>query len=76
MPERNVINPHMEVVGSDGVHIGMVDSLDGERIKLTKAGAADGRHHYVSAATVQDIKGNMVTLTETAEVALATADES
>ncbi|SFR78209.1 DUF2171 domain-containing protein [Sphingomonas jatrophae] len=66
MPEANIIKSHMEIVGSDGVHVGVVDSLEGDRIKLTKAGSPDGEHHYVSAGLVQDIKGNTVTLTATA----------
>jgi hypothetical protein len=27
----------MEVIGADGVHVGTVDHVDGDRIKLTKA---------------------------------------
>ena len=29
------IKEHMEVVGSDGKHVGIVDKLEGERLKLT-----------------------------------------
>lgn len=76
MAERNVIKAHMEVLGSDGAHVGMVDELEEGRIKLTKAGAEDGKHHYISTATVQDISGNTVTLTKTAEETLATATDS
>ena len=32
----------MEVVGADGVHIGTVDKVDGDRIKLTKADSGMG----------------------------------
>ena len=31
------IREHMEVIGADGVHVGTVDRIDGDRIKLTKA---------------------------------------
>jgi hypothetical protein len=43
------IKEHMEVVGSDGKHVGIVDQLEGrERIKLSKADPkAGGRHHYI-----------------------------
>ena len=30
------IKEHMEVIGADGVHVGTVDHIDGDRIKLTK----------------------------------------
>ena len=29
------VREHMEVIGADGVHIGTVDHVDGDRIKLT-----------------------------------------
>ena len=64
MPEANIIKEHMEVIGSDGAHVGTVDSVDGARIKLTKAGSDDGQHHYVATALVQDIRGNAITLTK------------
>ena len=70
MPEANIINPHMEVVGSDGAHVGTVDRVEGDRIKLTRADGED-EHRYVSALLVQDIRGNAVTLTQTAAAALA-----
>jgi len=70
MPEANVIAEHMKVLGRDGVHVGTVDHLDGDRIKLTKASSDDGEHHYVSTAYVQDIRGNTVTLTKPAAEAL------
>jgi hypothetical protein len=43
------IKEHMEVVGSDGRHVGIVDKLEGrERIKLSKSDPkAGGRHHFI-----------------------------
>jgi hypothetical protein len=54
----------MEVIGADGVHVGTVDSVAGNRIKLIKAdsGAHSGHHHYVSAGLVAGIEGNQVRL--------------
>ena len=43
------VKEHMEVVGSDGKHVGAVDHMDGDRIKLTKKDDPDGsgqHHHY------------------------------
>jgi len=37
MPTPKLIQPHMEVVGSDGAHVGTVDHLDGtDEISLAK----------------------------------------
>jgi hypothetical protein len=42
------IREHMEVLGSDGQHVGTVDHLEGaDKIKLTKHDAGDGKHHYI-----------------------------
>jgi len=37
MTDANAIREHMEVIGADGVHVGTVDHVDGDRIKLTKS---------------------------------------
>ena len=49
MINTSEIHEHMEVVGSDGEHIGTVDHLEGkDRIKLTKTDpAAGGKHHFI-----------------------------
>ena len=36
MANASQIREHMEVVGSDGEHVGTVDKVEGDRIKLTK----------------------------------------
>jgi hypothetical protein len=43
------IREHMEVLGSDGQHVGTVDHMEGEdQIKLTKNDPeADGMHHFI-----------------------------
>ena len=57
MIDPSQIIEHMEVVGSDGEHVGTVDKL---AIKLTKKDpAAQGRHHVINlelAASVRDGK--------------------
>jgi hypothetical protein len=62
MPEANVVAKHTEVLGADGVHVGTVDHLDDDRIKLSRADSNDAQHYYVSTALVQDIRGNTLTL--------------
>lgn len=45
------IREHQEVLGSDGEHVGVVDHVDGDRIKLAKSGG-DGTHHYLPLTAV------------------------
>ena len=60
------IKEHMEVVGTDSKHVGIVDHLAGDRIKLTHhASQADGKHHFLPLTTVMSI-GEFVTLNITA----------
>lgn len=47
---NDAIREHMEVVGSDGEHIGTVDRIEaGRRIKLTRDDSPDGEHHFIPA---------------------------
>jgi hypothetical protein len=57
MIDPNDIREHMEVVGSDGEHVGTVDHCEGPNIiKLTKSDpAAGGQHHYIPLAWVDRI---------------------
>ena len=60
------IKEHMEVVGTDSKHVGIVDHLDGDRIKLTHHDSqADGKHHFLPITAVMSI-GEFVTLNMTA----------
>ena len=69
MADTSRIKEHMEVVGSDGGHVGTVDHLDGQRIKLTKNDeAAGGQHHYIHVDSIADV-GDKVTLNRTASEA-------
>jgi len=69
----------MEVIGADGVHIGTVDRIDGDRIKLTKKdsgqGSHEGHHHYLSKGLVADVEGNQVRLSANADVAVTFEEE-
>lgn len=59
------IKEHMQVVGSDGGHVGTVDKVDGDRIKLTKKDDPDGsgqHHHYLPVSAVAWVSGNDVRL--------------
>ncbi len=68
MVDVTKIEEHMEVVGSDGQHVGMVDNLG---IKLTKNDpAAHGQHHYIKLETVASISGGKLVLSMPAAEAL------
>ena len=64
------VREHMEVIGADGVHVGTVDRIDGDRIKLTKTenvGSHEGHHHYISRGLVADVEGDKVRLSARAD---------
>ncbi len=72
------IREHMDVIGADGVHVGTVDHLDGNRIKLTKvdAGSHKGHHHYISLGLVAGVEGDKVRLSANADVAVTFEEEA
>ena len=84
MADLSQIKEHMEVIGADGVHVGTVDHVDGDRIKLTKAdsgagfegGAHQGHHHYISGGLVAEVEGNKVRLSANADVAVTFEEEA
>ena len=73
------IKEHMEVIGADGVHIGTVDKVEGNRIKLTKKdsgeGAHKGHHHFVDRSLVAEVEGNKVRLSAIGAVAVTMKQE-
>jgi hypothetical protein len=79
MAHTQSIRERMEVIGADGVHIGTVDRVEGDRIKLTKQdsgeGSHRGHHHYISTGLVAGVEGNRVRLSANANVAVTFEDE-
>lgn len=72
------IREHMEVIGADGVHLGTVDKVEGDRIKLTKkdSGAAhQDHHHYIPLGLVAEVEGDRVRLSAKAAVAAEMFEE-
>jgi hypothetical protein len=65
------IREHMEVIGADGVHIGTVDRIEGNRIKLIRADsgvAHTEHHHYIPRGLVAEVEGDKVRLTARGDV--------
>lgn len=85
MTDASEIREHMEVIGADGVHVGTVDKVEGDRIKLTKAdsgaqiegaeGGHSGHHHYIPLALVAEIEGDQLRLSSTGENAVLFEEE-
>ncbi|HEY0312641.1 MAG TPA: DUF2171 domain-containing protein [Allosphingosinicella sp.] len=79
MANAGDIREHMEVIGADGVHVGTVDHVDGDRIKLTKAdsgqGSHEGHHHYISLGLVAEVEGDKVRLSATGANAVTFEEE-
>ena len=72
------IREHMEVIGADGVRIGTVDHLEGDRIKLTRedSGVAHGdHHHYIPKGLFADIEGDKVRLSANGSTVAALFEE-
>ena len=68
MVNASQIKEHMEIKGSDGQHVGTVDRVEGNKIKLTKSDpAAGGKHHYMDMAAVAEIKDGCVVVSKTAD---------
>lgn len=74
--DHSAIKEQMTVVGADGVHIGTVDRLEGERIKLTRADSGDGKHHYLPAGLVAAVEGDVVRLSANAANAVDLFEEA
>ncbi len=58
--DTSKIREHMDVIASDGKKVGQVDHLEGaDKIKLTKAGSADGKHHFVPLTWVDHVDSHV-----------------
>ena len=49
------VKEHLEVVCSKGDHVGTVDHVNGDQIKLTKNDSTDGKHHIFPASLVASV---------------------
>ena len=80
------IKEGMEIIGADGVHVGTVDHVEGDRIKLTKkdsgaqvegaTGSHEGHHHYISKGLIAEVESDgRVRLSANADVAVTFEEE-
>lgn len=75
MVQASDIIKHMEVLDSLGAHVGIVDHVDGRRIKLTRRDSPDGQHHYIPLSAVARVDQH-VHLGTTAAAALAMGEQT
>ncbi|MGJ4962181.1 DUF2171 domain-containing protein [Bradyrhizobium oligotrophicum] len=73
------IREHMEVIGADGAHVGTVDRVDGNRIKLTRKdggeGSHKGHHHFIDKGLIAGVEGDKVRLSAIGAVAVTMEEE-
>jgi hypothetical protein len=60
--ERNQIKEHMDVTAADGQHVGTIDEIEGDRIKLTKSDSSDGQHHFLRLDDCDHVEENRLIL--------------
>jgi len=77
MTDLSGLREHMEVIGADGGHIGTVDAIEGDRIKLIKADSGSHRrhHHYFSKGLIAGIEGDKIRLSADGDAAVLLEEE-
>jgi hypothetical protein len=61
MFEKLRIREHMEIADA-GQHVGTVDDVKDDQIKLTRSDSSDGAHHFIAFDNVDRIEDNRVYL--------------
>ena len=73
------VKEHMEVIGADGVHVGTVDRVEGNRLKLTKKDSGEGHHkghhHFIDGGLIAEVEGDKVRLSANSAVAVSMEEE-
>ena len=77
MADLSVIREHMDIIGADGVHVGTVDKVEGDRIKMVKAdsGSHGNHHHFIAGGLVAAVEGNQVRLSAEGAAAVLLEEE-
>lgn len=72
MTDLSLIKEHLEVVGSDGGHVGRVDHVHGDQIELAKLDLGSGfKHHMIPTSWVEYVEDDQVRLNLTQDEAKA-----
>lgn len=66
MIDTNGIVPDMEVYAADQVHVGSVDAIEGDRLRLNTVASsvpvAPGQNHFIQIDQIARIEGNRIHL--------------
>ena len=80
MSDLSKIKDHMEVIGADGTHVGTVDRVEGNRIKLVKKDSGEGKHkghhHFIDSSLIAEVEGDKVRLSANADIAVTMEQEA
>ena len=72
MVDITLLKAHLEIVGSDGGHVGRVDHVLGDTIELAKMDLAGGfKHHLIPVSWVDYVDDDKARLTLTKDEAKA-----
>ena len=63
------IREHMDVIASCGTKIGVVDDVEGDKIKLTRKDSHDDQHHFIPSSWIAKVD-NHVHLTKNSKEAM------
>lgn len=55
----DAIKKHMKVIASCGKTVGVVDSVEGSVLKLTKNDSPDGKHHFIPVGWVERVDSHV-----------------
>ena len=70
MVDRKDIREKMEVIGADGVHVGTVERIEDNRIRLASDDrGAGGATHWIPLGLVEEVDADAVRLSMLAELA-------
>ncbi|TCM17154.1 hypothetical protein EDF56_106270 [Novosphingobium sp. PhB165] len=72
MFEKLRIREHMEVADAGGQHVGTIDEVKDDQIKLTRSDSSDGAHHFIAFDNVDRIEDNRVYLKEGTPIPMGT----
>jgi hypothetical protein len=53
MVRADQIKQHMEIVGNDGQHVGIVDRVEHDELRISKTDPPDRLHHFLPLANVE-----------------------
>jgi hypothetical protein len=79
MADATDIKQHYEIIGADGVHVGEVHAVVGDRIQLSLKDSGEGLHeghyHFIPLGLVAEVEGERVRLSANADVAVTYEEE-